>query len=78
MDARHKKILQSSRSMLVRELDPSQLYDGLISRGIFSQDMIDEIKVTDRVSQISAKGIFKQMPGSFNFLRKRLFFQVNY
>ncbi|MGH0167986.1 UNVERIFIED_CONTAM: hypothetical protein FKN15_060165 [Acipenser sinensis] len=44
MDARHKKILQSSRSMLVRELDPSQLYDGLISRGIFSQDMIDEIK----------------------------------
>ncbi|MGH0130055.1 UNVERIFIED_CONTAM: hypothetical protein FKN15_040792 [Acipenser sinensis] len=45
MDARHKKILQSSRSMLVRELDPSQLYDGLISRGIFSQDMIDEIKI---------------------------------
>lgn len=49
MDSRHKKILQSSRSMLVRELDPSQLYDGLISRGIFSQDMIDEIKVDSHI-----------------------------
>ncbi|XP_041130362.1 caspase-9-like isoform X2 [Polyodon spathula] len=44
MDARHKKILQSRRSFLVLELDPSLLYDKLISTGIFNQDMIEEIK----------------------------------
>ncbi|KAJ8390134.1 hypothetical protein AAFF_G00110080 [Aldrovandia affinis] len=44
MDARHKKILQSNRSNLVQELDPSMLYDGLLSRGVFTQDMIDEIQ----------------------------------
>lgn len=31
--------------------------------------------VNDAVSQISAKGLYKQMPGSFNFLRKLLYFQ---
>ncbi|KAI2649727.1 Caspase-9 [Labeo rohita] len=31
--------------------------------------------VNDAVSQISAKGLYKQMPGSFNFLRKHLYFQ---
>ncbi|KAJ8258099.1 hypothetical protein GJAV_G00193150 [Gymnothorax javanicus] len=45
MDPRHRKILQSNRSNLVRELDPSQLYDGLLSRGIFTQDIIDEIQM---------------------------------
>nr|WLF82650.1 caspase-9 [Tor putitora] len=33
------------------------------------------MKVNDAVSQISAKGLYKQMPGSFNFLRKLLYFQ---
>ncbi|XP_064155350.1 caspase-9 [Anguilla rostrata] len=45
MDARHRKILQSNRLNLVRELDPSQLYDGLLSRGVFTQDIIDEIQI---------------------------------
>ncbi|KAI1897141.1 hypothetical protein AGOR_G00080130 [Albula goreensis] len=44
MDATHRQILQRNRSNLVRELDPSSLYDGLLSRGIFTQDMIDEIQ----------------------------------
>ncbi|KAG9339274.1 hypothetical protein JZ751_023974 [Albula glossodonta] len=44
MDATHRQILQKNRSNLVRELDPSSLYDGLLSRGIFTQDMIDEIQ----------------------------------
>lgn len=33
------------------------------------------IMVNDEVSQISAKGLYKQMPGSFNFLRKLFYFQ---
>ncbi|XP_020506529.2 caspase-9 [Labrus bergylta] len=32
--------------------------------------------VNNEVSQISAKGVYKQMPGSFNFLRKHLHFQT--
>uniref|UniRef100_A0A3Q3WVA9 Uncharacterized protein n=1 Tax=Mola mola TaxID=94237 RepID=A0A3Q3WVA9_MOLML len=44
MEERHKKILQRNRSNLVRDLDPSNLYDGLLEKGVFTQDMIDEIK----------------------------------
>ncbi|KAM7410983.1 hypothetical protein PAMA_021110 [Pampus argenteus] len=44
MDDIHKKILQRNRSNLVRDLDPSILYDGLLEKGVFTQDMIDEIK----------------------------------
>ncbi|XP_062314895.1 caspase-9 [Osmerus eperlanus] len=44
MEERDKKILQRNRMNLVRALDPSDIYDGLLSRGIFTQDMIDEIK----------------------------------
>uniref|UniRef100_A0A3Q1GMM0 Caspase 9, apoptosis-related cysteine peptidase n=1 Tax=Acanthochromis polyacanthus TaxID=80966 RepID=A0A3Q1GMM0_9TELE len=44
MEERHKKILQSNRSNLVRDLDPSKLYDGLLEKGVFTQDMIDEIQ----------------------------------
>ncbi|XP_066547396.1 caspase-9 [Amia ocellicauda] len=44
MDEQHRKILQSNRSSLVRDLDPSLLYNGLLSKGIFTQDMIDEIQ----------------------------------
>lgn len=32
--------------------------------------------VNNEVSQNSAKGLYKQMPGSFNFLRKLLYFQA--
>ncbi|XP_008411476.1 caspase-9 [Poecilia reticulata] len=33
--------------------------------------------VNNEVSQNSAKGLYKQMPGSFNFLRKLLYFQTS-
>lgn len=46
MDPRHKKILQRNRTNLVRDLDPADIYDGLLTRGVFTQDMIDEIKVS--------------------------------
>nr|QIC34719.1 caspase 9 [Bostrychus sinensis] len=44
MEDRHKKILQRNRANLVKELDPSNLYDLLFEKGVFTQDMIDEIK----------------------------------
>uniref|UniRef100_A0A671U377 Caspase 9, apoptosis-related cysteine peptidase n=1 Tax=Sparus aurata TaxID=8175 RepID=A0A671U377_SPAAU len=44
MEERHRKILQRNRSNLVKDLDPSSLYDGLIENGVFTQDMVDEIK----------------------------------
>ncbi|XP_078110651.1 caspase-9 [Sander vitreus] len=44
MEESHKKILQRNRTNLVRDLDPSNLYDGLLEKGVFTQDMIDEIK----------------------------------
>ncbi|XP_031421703.1 caspase-9 [Clupea harengus] len=44
MDPRHKKILQRNRTNLVKDLDPSDVYDGLLTRGVFTQDMLDEIK----------------------------------
>lgn len=44
MEERHKKLLQSNRTNLVRDLDPSKLYDGLLEKGVFTQDMIDEIQ----------------------------------
>lgn len=45
MEARHKQILQRNRVRLVTDLKPSDLYDALLEKGVFSQDMIDEIKV---------------------------------
>lgn len=45
MEEIHKKILQRNRTNLVRQLDPSSLYDGLIAKTVFTHDMIDEIKV---------------------------------
>ncbi|CDQ73415.1 unnamed protein product [Oncorhynchus mykiss] len=44
MEERHKRILQRNRVNLVSDLNPSDMYDGLLSKGIFTQDMIDEIK----------------------------------
>uniref|UniRef100_A0A4W5NV77 Caspase 9, apoptosis-related cysteine peptidase n=1 Tax=Hucho hucho TaxID=62062 RepID=A0A4W5NV77_9TELE len=44
MEEGHKRILQRNRVNLVRDLNPSDMYDGLLSKGIFTQDMIDEIK----------------------------------
>uniref|UniRef100_UPI0037E7CC4F caspase-9 n=1 Tax=Semicossyphus pulcher TaxID=241346 RepID=UPI0037E7CC4F len=44
MEERHRKILQRNRTNLVRGLDPLNLYDCLFEKGVFTQDMIDEIK----------------------------------
>ncbi|XP_040922159.1 caspase-9 [Toxotes jaculatrix] len=44
MEERHKNILQRNRTNLVKDLDPSKLYDGLLEKGVFTHDMIDEIK----------------------------------
>ncbi|XP_053281787.1 caspase-9 isoform X1 [Pleuronectes platessa] len=44
MEDKHKKILQRNRVSLVSELDPSTLCDSLLETGVFTQDMIDEIK----------------------------------
>ncbi|KAK7930458.1 hypothetical protein WMY93_006853 [Mugilogobius chulae] len=44
MDEIHKKILRSNRTNLVRDLDPICLYDLLLEKGVFTSDMIDEIK----------------------------------
>ncbi|KAM3617842.1 uncharacterized protein V6R79_011848 [Siganus canaliculatus] len=44
MEETHKKILQRNRTNLVTTLDPSNICDGLLEKGVFTQDMIDEIK----------------------------------
>lgn len=45
MDDRHKQSLRRNRVALVERLKPSDLYDALLEKRVFSQDMIDEIKV---------------------------------
>lgn len=45
MDERHKNILQRNRTNLVKDLNLSNLYDCLLEKGVFTHDMIDEIKV---------------------------------
>ncbi|XP_041859979.1 caspase-9 [Melanotaenia boesemani] len=44
MEEQHKKILQRNRINLVKNLDLSNLYDALVEKGVFTQDMIDEIQ----------------------------------
>ncbi|KAM4610198.1 caspase-9 isoform 1-T2 [Polymixia lowei] len=46
MEEIHKNILRHNRTNLVRDLDPVELYDGLLEKGVFTQDMIDEIKIS--------------------------------
>lgn len=45
MEDRHKQILRRNRVALVEKLKPPDLYDALLEKRVFSQDMIDEIKV---------------------------------
>ncbi|XP_077074660.1 caspase-9 isoform X2 [Siphateles boraxobius] len=50
--------------------------DLVLKENVASDDLVTMLMmVNDAVSQISAKGLYKQMPGSFNFLRKLLYFQ---
>ncbi|XP_075882237.1 caspase-9 [Nelusetta ayraudi] len=44
MEERHKQILRRNRVALVERLKPSDVYDVLLEKRVFSQDMIDEIK----------------------------------
>lgn len=44
MEDRHKQILRRNRVALVERLKPPDLYDALLEKRVFSQDMIDEIK----------------------------------
>ncbi|XP_034028973.1 caspase-9 [Thalassophryne amazonica] len=43
MEERHRRILRRYRVELVK-LDPTQLYDSLLQKDVFTQDMISEIK----------------------------------
>lgn len=45
MEERHKQILRRNRVALVERLKPPDVYDVLLEKRVFSQDMIDEIKV---------------------------------
>ncbi|XP_061760806.1 caspase-9 [Nerophis ophidion] len=44
MEESHKKVLQRYRINIVTGLEPSSLYDRLLEKGVFTQDMIDKIK----------------------------------
>ncbi|XP_056305805.1 caspase-9 [Danio aesculapii] len=44
MEQKHRRILQQHRSNLVKALNPEDVYDKLLSKGVFTQDMIDEIQ----------------------------------
>ncbi|XP_066526350.1 caspase-9 [Hoplias malabaricus] len=60
MEPRHKKILQQNRFHLVESLEPTDICDGLLSRGIFTQDMIDEIK-SPRLRRDQARQLVKDL-----------------
>ncbi|XP_051947397.1 caspase-9-like [Xyrauchen texanus] len=52
--------------------------DLVLEQNAATDDLVTMLMmVNDAVSQISAKGLYKQMPGSFNFLRKHLYFQTS-
>ncbi|XP_052396742.1 caspase-9-like isoform X1 [Carassius gibelio] len=44
MDHKHRQILQLYRQDLVTRLNPADICDGFLSKGVFTQDMIDEIQ----------------------------------
>lgn len=50
--------------------------DRVLEENTATDDLVTMLMVVNNeVSQNSAKGLYKQMPGSFNFLRKLLYFQ---
>lgn len=55
MEERHKQILRRNRVALVERLKPPDVYDVLLEKRVFSQDMIDEIKVR-RCAVLCAEG----------------------
>ncbi|CAJ1055510.1 caspase-9 [Xyrichtys novacula] len=51
--------------------------DRILDENAATDDLVTMLMmVNHEVSQNSAKGLYKQMPGSFNFLRKLLYFQT--
>lgn len=54
-----------------------QTLDCILEENAATVDLVTMLMmVNNEVSQNSAKGLYKQMPGSFNFLRKLLYFQT--
>uniref|UniRef100_A0AAY5EWN1 Caspase 9, apoptosis-related cysteine peptidase n=1 Tax=Electrophorus electricus TaxID=8005 RepID=A0AAY5EWN1_ELEEL len=52
--------------------------DCILEQNAATDDLVTMLMmVNNEVSQISAKGLYKQMPGSFNFLRKLFYFQTS-
>lgn len=52
--------------------------DRILEENAATDDLVTMLMmVNHEVSQNSAKGLYKQMPGSFNFLRKLLYFQTS-
>lgn len=78
MDERHKKILQQNRVNLVKNLDPSNLYDALLEKGVFTQDMIDEIRVLHdtEINIFGRRFNPKQQPSNLSFLPSELWDQT--
>lgn len=58
MEERQKQLLRRNRVALVERLKPSDLYDALLEKRLFSQDMIDEIKVRPRCCVPKYKFLF--------------------
>lgn len=54
-----------------------EILDRILEENAITEDLVTMLTmVNSEVSQNSAKGVFKQMPGSFNFLRKQFYFQT--
>jgi hypothetical protein len=47
MDPIHRKTLQKLRAELKKSLEVDALWDELVARSVFSEDMVDEFKVKD-------------------------------
>lgn len=58
MEERQKQLLRRNRVALVERLKPSDLYDALLEKRLFSQDMIDEIKVRPKCCVPKYKFLF--------------------
>uniref|UniRef100_A0A3P9HY73 Caspase-9 n=1 Tax=Oryzias latipes TaxID=8090 RepID=A0A3P9HY73_ORYLA len=55
-----------------------EVLDNILKKHAATLDLTTMLTlVNDEVSQNSAKGLYKQMPGSFNFLRKHVYFQTS-
>ncbi|XP_016377984.1 caspase-9-like isoform X2 [Sinocyclocheilus rhinocerous] len=68
MEPKHRQILQRHRRDLVTALNPADICDGLLSKGVFTQDMIDEIQ-----SKITRRGQARQLVISLEMRGSQVF-----